>query len=69
MIGIDTFFDGVVDNSNKPSDYEMALYMFWDKGIGFEEFERLPLPYILSIIKSQNHINKENEKESKKRRK
>lgn len=53
-------------NENKPSPVEFIYYLFWDKGISYNEFKDLPIPYILSILNSHNYIKKEEEKEYKK---
>jgi hypothetical protein len=56
----------VVDKSGEPSSYEFALYMFWEKGISYEEFKKLPIPYTLSIIKTHRWVKQEEEKAYKK---
>jgi len=49
-----------------PSDVEFIYYIFWEKGIDLERFNRLPIPYILEILKVYNYIKKEEEKVLKK---
>jgi hypothetical protein len=62
------FLDDFVDESlsKKPSAYETALYLFWDKGIGYEDFKKYPIPYIIAIIKTHNWVKSEEEKAYKK---
>lgn len=65
------FLDDFVDESlsSKPTSFETALYIFWDKGIGYNDFKKLPIPYIISIIKTHNYVKKEEEKAYKKAQK
>lgn len=52
---------------NTPSDLELIHYMFFEKGISLLEFNKLPIPYILSIIRVNNYFRKQEEKELKRR--
>lgn len=56
----------IVDKVDEPSSYEFALYIFWEKGIGYEDFKKLPIPYTLSILKTLRWVRKEEEKAHKK---
>lgn len=56
---------GIVD-TNKPDIIETVYYVFWDKGIGLEEFNELPIPYIIGILKCLEYKNKLEEKEMRK---
>jgi hypothetical protein len=67
MIDLSILDEVSTQKARKPSDYEFILYLFFDKGIGLEEFNRLPIPYILSVIKTHNYV-KEKEAEAYKRR-
>jgi len=49
----------IVSNPDLPTDFEMVVYLFWDKGISLEEFVRLPIPYIISVLKSLKHVRTE----------
>ena len=49
--------------SNKPSNLDMIHYLFWEKGIDFNNFNELPLPYIISILKTHSYIKEEEKKE------
>jgi hypothetical protein len=49
-----------------PSDVEFIHYIFWEKGIDLDRFNRLPIPYILEILKVFNYVKKEEEKVLKK---
>lgn len=64
MIPIESL-DSIVINK-KPNDVETLLYLFWEVGIGYEEFIELPIPYILSIMKVKNFVTKEEIKAQKK---
>ena len=65
MIGLDELNE--FNRGSKPTWEEEVWYAFWEKGISYEEFERLPIPYILSILKVNNHYAKEMEKRSKRK--
>ena len=60
-MGLDSLNE-LVDTSDKPTDLEMIYYLFWEKGIDLNSFNKLPLPYIFSILKVHSYI-KEKEKE------
>ena len=60
------FLDDFVDKSEKPTNVESVLYLFWEKGIDYNQFKRLPIPYILSVLKTHNWVKKEEEKAYKK---
>jgi len=62
--GLDSL--GELARSEKPSEFDFILYLFWDNGIGFSEFCNLPLPYIFSVLKTHTYIKKEEEKAYKK---
>jgi hypothetical protein len=67
MLGMDVLDSIVTDRSSvKPSDMEMIYYLFWEKGIDYNRFKELPIPYIFKILKSYNWIKKEEEKAHKK---
>jgi len=50
----------------KPSNIEFIYYIFWEKGIDYHAFNKLPIPYIMTILKSNNWIKAEEEKAHKK---
>lgn len=62
------FLDDFVDESisTKPTNLETVYYIFWEQGIDYNAFKKLPIPYILSIIKTRSWVKKEEEKEYKK---
>ena len=60
------FLDDFVDKSEKPTNMESVLYLFWEKGIDYNQFKQLPIPYILSVLKTHNWVKKEEEKAYKK---
>ena len=53
--------------AKEPEPHEFVWHAFWDKGISLVEFDQLPLPYILSIMQTQHHINAQMEKERKRK--
>jgi hypothetical protein len=53
----------------KPSNIDMVYYMFWEKGIDYERFKHLPIPYIFRILKAHNWVKSEEEKAYKKAKK
>lgn len=55
-------------NENKyvPSTIEFIHYLFWDKGISLIEFNKLPIPYIISVLKSFTYVKEEEAKAYKK---
>lgn len=64
MFGTD-ILDTIVKNK-KPSNIDMIYYLFWDKGISYEEFRKLPIPYIIRILKTFSYVKEEEEKAYKK---
>ena len=54
------------NKGNKPTAVEFILYLFWDKGIGYNEFKNLPLPYIFNVVKTFGWVKEEEAKEMKK---
>lgn len=53
-------------NDTKPTQAEFILYLFWEKGISYEVFSRLPIPYILSVVNTHNYVKEMEYKEMKK---
>jgi len=66
LSGLDSL--GEIAKSDSPSDFDSILYLFWEKGIGFNELMNLPIPYVMSIIKTHTYVRKEEEKAYKKAR-
>ena len=64
MIDLSILDEDIV--SSKPTDLEAIYYLFWEKGIDYNQFNELPIPYILSIIKTYKYIKDQEEKEIKK---
>ena len=54
-------------NVYKPNLVDTTYYIFWEKGISFEEFCKLPLPYIFQIIKTHNYVKEQEAKAYKKK--
>ena len=53
-------------DSESPTNFNFILYFFLEKGIGFDEFMNLPIPYILNMLDTHKFVIKEQEKELKK---
>lgn len=53
-------------DEGKPSDIETVFYLFWDKGISYDEFCDLPIPYIFSVIKTLSYVRELERKEMEK---
>jgi hypothetical protein len=66
MFGADVLDSIVKDKQNKPSNIDMIYYLFWKKGIDYNTFKELPIPYIFTIINTHNWVQKEEEKAHKK---
>ena len=65
------FLDDFIDKkkSKKPTDMELTLYQFLKLGIDYNDFCKLPAPYIMSMIKCMNYEAEQESKASKKRAK
>ena len=50
----------------KPDNFESVLYLFWEKGIDFNQFCDLPIPYIIAMLNTFDYVKKEEEKAHKK---
>lgn len=48
---------------------ENIWYLFFRKGIGYEEFKNTPLPYILTVVRKESERLEAEEKEMKKSKK
>jgi hypothetical protein len=66
---LDDFEEFFEKKTKKPSRVELTQYLFWEKGITLREFEELPIPYILSILRTHIYIKEKEEKELAKLRK
>jgi hypothetical protein len=54
--------------SSKPTFIDTVYYLFWDKGISLAEFNELPTPYILSVLRTLNYVKEEEQKALRKSR-
>jgi hypothetical protein len=54
------------ESLNKPSDLEFIYYIFWEKGISQDEFNKLELPYIFSMANAARYIKEKEQKEIEK---
>lgn len=66
MKGLDALDQIVTDK--KPSSVEQVYHLFWEKGIDYTAFSKLPIPYILGILKAHNYIEREKDKAYRKKR-
>ena len=48
-----------------PNNMSMILYIFWEKGIDINSFNKLPIPYILDILNSYNWVKNEEDRANK----
>lgn len=55
---------GGIRNTQKLVDN--IWYLFWRKGVGYEEFKNTPLPYIMTIVNKESERLKEEDKQAKK---
>ena len=53
----------------KPSFMEAVYFLFWDKGISYEEFNELPIPYIMGILKTKMYYDEKEKEELEKSKK
>lgn len=54
------------ENIEQPNNTELAHFLFFEKGIGLEEFNELPIPYIIEMTKVNNYFRtKEKEQQEK----
>jgi hypothetical protein len=66
MLNLDSL-QAVVDTdySVVPTDFEAVLFFFLEKGVDFNAFCDLPLPYIFSMLKANRYVNEETRKATK----
>jgi hypothetical protein len=59
--------DAFNDKIEQPNHTELAHFLFFEKGIGLEQFNEYPIPYIVEMMKVNNFIRtKEKEQLDKK---
>lgn len=58
----------VTDKQNEPEPYEWVWYLFFSHGISYSEFQKLPMPYIMSIVRTHKRKSELEEAEMKKAR-
>ena len=66
MLNLQILDKVVKGKSFTPSNLESIYYLFLEKGVAFNEFNRLPIPYIFSIINTHSYVKKEEERAYKK---
>ena len=62
--GLDTI---APKKDESPSEMETIWYLFWRKGIDLTSFNTLPIPYIMSMLKTYSYY-KEKEAEAAKKK-
>jgi len=67
LVGLDKL--DKFNQDRKPTSIEMVYYLFWEKGIDYNTFNKLPLPYIFSVLKAIVFVRQEEEKAIKRMRK
>lgn len=63
MIGSNFLNKHTKVSNDKPTNLDMIYYLFWEKGIDYNAFNELPLPYIFTILKTHSYIKEEEKKE------
>jgi len=61
--------DFVSKNKFKPNQAQLIRYLFFDKGIDLNTFNKLPLPYIMEMVEIHSYLKEQEEKELKKAQK
>lgn len=56
--GLDDYVDS---EDHEPSPAELTWWFFADKGISYLEFQDLPIPYIISVIRTQDYVQEKRE--------
>lgn len=49
-----------------PTAFESVMYLFWEKGISYAEFCKLPMPYIVGVLNTFDYVKKREERAYKK---
>lgn len=66
MFDTDILDEIVKGKKFKPSNIDRIMYLFWEKGIDYNRFKDLPIPYIFKMLKVYNWVKEEEEKANKK---
>ena len=61
------FIDGFVSRDPEPSNVESLQFFFLEKGVGLEECNGLPIPYIIGMVWVASENHKRQEKDMKKK--
>ena len=62
--GLDSLSEAVTEDE-EPSYMDLLYYLFWKRGIGLEEFNRTPIPYIQGICRTYYYIKEKEVKDTK----
>lgn len=62
--------DGLDDfaSKDKPSSLDQIYYFFLERGVLPSDLDELPIPYIMAMLNTHNHVMKEQAKAAKRRR-
>ncbi len=66
MVNFSILDDIVTDKQDKPSNLDIIYFLFWEKGIDYNQINKLPIPYIFAMLNTLNWSKKEEEKAYKK---
>ena len=69
MYGTELLAEVATQKTSKPTNLEFIYYFFWEKGIDYNAFNQLPIPYILGILNAVRYVKEEEEKQMKKSQK
>lgn len=64
LSGLDKFVSG--KRKFKPSNLDSIHYLFFEKGLDFNSFNELPIPYIVNIINTHIYMKEQEERAYKK---
>ena len=54
--------------SSKPESLDFIYYFFLERGVTPQQLEELPIPYIMAMLNTHNHVMKQQEKAAKRKR-
>lgn len=64
-MNFDFDLDEIVTNK-APNAETYVKYLFWDRGIDLNQFNKLPIPYILEMVQVYTYIKEQEIREAKK---
>ncbi len=66
MDGLEELDSILKESSELPTNLDYIYFLFFEKGIDYFKFNKLPIPYILSILKTHEYKLDQEEKAYKK---